>query len=92
MRAATILATLAVAAGALAGTVLGAAPGGARIAFTNDRAIWVIGADGSGLRRVTKSRYSDGGVAWSNDARLLAFTRYFGNKGAARIRRAAISI
>jgi len=80
VRAATILAAATAAAGLLAGTVLGAPKAGARIAFTNNRAIYVIGADGSGLRRVTKTTASDGGIAWSNDGKLLAFTRYFGNK------------
>ncbi len=81
MRAATILATLTAAAGLLAGTVPGATKAGARLAFTNNKTIYVIGADGSGLRRVTKSTASDGGVAWSNDGKQLVFTRYFGNKG-----------
>jgi len=81
VRAATILAILTAAAGILAGTVLGAPKAGAQIAFTNNRTIWVIGADGSGLRRVTRTTASDGGIAWTNDARQLAFTRYFGSKG-----------
>jgi Tol biopolymer transport system component len=79
--AATILAVLTAAAGALAGNVLGASQAGVRIAFTNNKAIWVIGAEGSGLRRVTKGTGSDGGIAWSNDAGQLAFTRFFGDKG-----------
>jgi len=81
VRAATLFAAATTAAGLLAGTVLGATTTGARIAFTNNKAIYVIGADGSGLRRVTHSAGSEGGIAWSRDTRLLAFTRYFGDKG-----------
>ena len=81
MRAASILAAAILATAITAGSVLGAPQAGGRIAFTNNKAIYVIDADGTGLRRITHDRASDGGVAWSNDGKLLAFTRYFGNKG-----------
>jgi WD40-like Beta Propeller Repeat len=81
VRAAAIVAILAAGTGILAGTVLGASNAGERIAFTNNKAIYVIGTTRAGLRRVTHSAASDGGIAWSNDGKLLAFTRYFGSKG-----------
>jgi len=81
VRAATILATAIVTAAIAAGSVPGAPMAGARIAFTYNKAIYVIGADGSGLRRVTHDKASDGGIAWSNDGKLLVFGRYTGNKG-----------
>lgn len=77
MRALLVAAAATVTAGIVAGTVVGATATVDQIAFTNARAIWVIGADGRGLRQVTHSPYSDGGVAWSRDGRLIAFTRYF---------------
>jgi Tol biopolymer transport system component len=79
VRAATILATAIVTAAIATGSVSGAPKAGARIAFTYNKAIYVIGADGSGLRRITHDKASDGGIAWSNDGKLLAFGRYFGN-------------
>jgi TolB protein len=39
-------------------------PDGRRIAFTMDGVIYVIGADGSNIRRVTRSRGSDSAPAW----------------------------
>jgi Tol biopolymer transport system component len=74
VRAILVAAATTLVAGVLAGAVDGASA--SRIAFTNNRAIWVIGSDGSGLRQVTHGGYSDGGVAWSQDGTLLAFTRY----------------
>ncbi|HST25867.1 MAG TPA: hypothetical protein VLJ76_07735 [Gaiellaceae bacterium] len=76
MRAILVAAAATATAGLLAGTVLGASARTSQIAFTKNRAIWVIGADGSGLRQVTRGGYSDGGVAWSRDGALIAFTRY----------------
>ncbi len=77
MRTLLVAAAATVTAGVLAGTVGGATARVDQIAFTNARVIWVIGSDGSGLRQVTHSPYSDGGIAWSRDGRLIAFTRYF---------------
>jgi dipeptidyl aminopeptidase/acylaminoacyl peptidase len=81
VRAATLLAAAAAAAGILAATVLAAPARVDRVAFTNNKGVYVIGADGSGLRRLTHSTGSEGGIAWSRDGKLLAFTGYFGNKG-----------
>jgi Tol biopolymer transport system component len=77
VRALLVAAAATVTAGVVAGTVVGARTSTGQIAFTNNKAIYVIGADGSGLRKVTRSPYSNGGIAWSRDGRLLAFTRYF---------------
>jgi Tol biopolymer transport system component len=74
------LAAATTAAGVLAGTVAAQRTSGVQIAFSNAKAVWVIGVDGSGLRRVTKSPFSDGGIAWSRDGAQLAFTRYSGDK------------
>ncbi len=76
MRAIMVAAAATLLAGVLTGTVSGAQAGASRIAFTNNRSIWVIGSDGSRLRQVTHGAYSDAGVAWSRDGALLAFTRY----------------
>jgi Tol biopolymer transport system component len=37
--------------------------------------IYVIDADGSGLRQLTRNWYSDGGAAWSPDGRKILFVR-----------------
>jgi TolB protein len=56
-------------------------PDGARIAFmgetpegTENYEIYVINADGTGLRRLTDSPASDGFPSWSPDGRTIAFT------------------
>jgi Tol biopolymer transport system component len=52
-------------------------PDGSRIAFTSVRrhGIWVMSADGTGLRRVTTSRSIDFQPTWSPDGKRLAFAR-----------------
>ena len=52
-------------------------PDGSRIAFTSVRkhGIWVMSADGTGLRRVTTSRSIDFQPTWSPEGRRLAFAR-----------------
>jgi TolB protein len=52
-------------------------PDGRRIAFTSIRrgGIFVMNADGTGLRRVTRSPTIDLQAAWSPDGRRLAFAR-----------------
>jgi TolB protein len=52
-------------------------PDGSRIAFSSVRrdGIWVMNADGSGLRRVTRSPTIDIQPSWSPDGRRLAFAR-----------------
>jgi Tol biopolymer transport system component len=81
MRAIRAPAAALTAAGVLAGTVGGATQVAERIAFTNNRATWVIDSDGSGLRQLTHAPYSDGDIAWSPNSALLAFTRYRPDKG-----------
>ncbi|WP_341716240.1 VWA domain-containing protein [Micromonospora sp. FIMYZ51] len=52
-------------------------PDGRRVAFTSDRAgnadIWVIGTDGSGLRRLTDHPAEDSWPTWSPDGTRVAF-------------------
>ncbi|MFU8850484.1 VWA domain-containing protein [Micromonospora sp. SL1-18] len=52
-------------------------PDGRRVAFTSDRAgsadIWVIGIDGSGLRRLTDHPAEDSWPTWSPDGARIAF-------------------
>src|SRR4029077_9376531 len=57
-------------------------PDGRTIAFVGDgadgRSAWVVGADGSALRRVLPPSTHDAdytSVAWSPDSRRLAYTR-----------------
>lgn len=53
-------------------------PDGRRIAFTSDRfgryAIWLMNADGTGQRRLTKPRGIDVNPTWSPNGRQIAFT------------------
>jgi Tol biopolymer transport system component len=53
-------------------------PDGSRLAFSSVRrsGIWVMNADGSGLRRATKSPTLDIQPTWSPDGRRLAFARF----------------
>jgi Tol biopolymer transport system component len=50
-------------------------PDGRRLAFrgSGSRGIWVVNADGTGLRRLT--RRADGSPTWSADGRSIAFHR-----------------
>jgi TolB protein len=57
---------------------------GARVAFVRDDAIWVMGRDGSGQRRLTKpsarpgnrSQIGDSSPAWSADGGAVYFARF----------------
>jgi hypothetical protein len=40
--------------------------------------IWVIGADGQGLRQITSARLDDAQLAWSPDSRRVAYTNGLG--------------
>ena len=55
-------------------------PDGRKIAFRSDRdgngEVYVVNADGTGLRRVTRNQASDSGPVWSPDGRRLLFTRF----------------
>jgi len=56
-------------------------PGGANEARRRARydEIYVVGADGSGLRRLTRNSRSDGSPVWSPDGRKVLFTRSSGS-------------
>lgn len=58
-------------------------PDGRQLAFGSDRdrkegEIYVINADGSGLRRLTRNWKADGGPVWSPDGRKMLFLRSAG--------------
>ena len=54
-------------------------PDGQRIAFDlwdgNDSELYVVSADGTGLRRLTRNRVDDYGPVWAPGSARLAFTR-----------------
>jgi TolB protein len=49
-------------------------PDGAQIAYGTDRGLFLMNADGTGVRRLTRGR-DDYGPAWSPDGRCLVFSR-----------------
>jgi TolB protein len=59
-------------------------PNGRRIAFASTRdtrdndngELYVMNADGSGVRRLTRTPGTEVPLGWSPDGRKLAFTRY----------------
>jgi TolB protein len=50
-------------------------PDGMMVAFTRQGSLYVVGADGSGLRRLFPSTPWVNGFAWSPDGRRIAATR-----------------
>lgn len=50
-------------------------PGGRRLVFSRGGDLYAIGADGTGLRRLTRGRGSDADPTWSPDGRRIAFSR-----------------
>ena len=65
--------------GWFAGGVVLWSPDGRKIAFTSTRDgtpdIYVVNADGSGLRRLTRGPGNEGSLAWSPEGQRIAFTR-----------------
>jgi TolB protein len=48
-------------------------PDGRRIAFSGSGGIYVINADGTGLKRLTNNRVWDQAPLWSPDGKMIAF-------------------
>jgi Tol biopolymer transport system component len=59
-------------------------PDGRRVVFTNDRdgdeELYVINADGSGMKAITDNGLNDWDPGWSPDGRKLVFARTVGNR------------
>ena len=49
-------------------------PDGTQIAYGTDRGVFLMNADGKGVRRLTRGR-DDYGPAWSPDGRCIVFSR-----------------
>ena len=75
-RAPLVALVAALASAPLAGGARSASPRVGLIAFTRSDGIYVMRADGSGIRRVRWAGPLLGGVAWSPNGRRLAFVTY----------------
>jgi Tol biopolymer transport system component len=59
-------------------------PDGSKLAFEREGDIYVVGARGRGLRKLTR-RSADGQAVWSPDGKRVAFVRTFSNPEVQRI-------
>lgn len=56
-------------------------PDGTQIAYIKDRAVWVVGTDGSKAQRATTGTAAEASPAWSPDGTRLVFARLYGDRG-----------